>query len=109
MDFVVESKGENGMGNAYRVAIHYNEDNGYVEYKADLKTAVVMLNTPQKRAEVESYLASEHEINVPHETLMDFTKEMVRPLESLSSFQLALTRLWGATGVYVDWSRPVNG
>lgn len=96
------------MENIYRVAVHYNEDNGYLEYAIDAKTVKVVLETAEKKIAVEEYLAAEHEINVPHETLMDFEKERVQPLSSLASFQLALTRLWGVTGVYVDWSRPVN-
>ena len=45
---------------------------------------------------------------MPHETLMDFTKETVTPLADRESFELALTRLWNETGVQVDWSRPVD-
>lgn len=96
------------MENMYRVAIHYNEDNGYIEYAMDAKTAKVVLDSEDKKAAVEAYLAQEHEINVPHETLMDFSKRQVKPLNSVEDLKLALTRLWGITGVYVDWSRPVN-
>lgn len=96
------------MENIYRVAVHYNKDNGYLEYAIDAKTVKVVLETAEKKIAVEQYLAAEHEINVPHETLMDFAKEKVQPLSSLESFQLALTRLWDMTDVYVDWSRPVN-
>lgn len=96
------------MGNIYRVAVHYNEDNGYLEYAIDEKIVKVVLKTTEKKTAVEEYFAVEHEINVPHETLMDFDKVKIQPLSSLENFQLALTRLWGITGVYVDWSRPVN-
>lgn len=95
------------METVYRVAIHYNEDNGYIEYKVNEKSANVALETAEKKAEVEAYLAAAHEINVPKETLLDFAKERIQPLENLENFKLALTRIWDATGVYVDWSRPV--
>ena len=39
---------------------------------------------------------------------MDFTHETIDPLADLKSLQTALTRLWGATNVSVDWSRPVE-
>ena len=32
----------------------------------------------------------------------------IDPLESLGNLKLALTRLWEATEVQVDWSRPVE-
>ncbi len=96
------------MENIYRVAIHYNENNGYIEYAVDAKSAKVVLDSEDKKAEVEAYLAQDHEINVPHETLMDFSNQLVKPLSSVEDLKLSLTRLWGITGVYVDWSRPVN-
>lgn len=95
------------MENVYRVAVHYREDNGYVEYNETAKCAKVFLETASKKAAVEAYLAEEHGINIPHETLMDFTIEKIQPLASLANFKLAMTRLWGETDVYVDWSRPV--
>ena len=60
------------------------------------------------RTAVEEFLATDHEVEVPHETLMDFTKETVTPLADIESFKLALTRLWNETNVQVDWSRPVD-
>ena len=39
---------------------------------------------------------------------MDFTTEKIDPLANEESLKLALTRLWNATKVHVDWSRPVD-
>ena len=39
---------------------------------------------------------------------MDFTQETIDPQGDRASFELALTRLWEATQVHVDWSRPVE-
>lgn len=95
------------MENIYCVAIHYNEDIGYVEYNEADKKAKVVLKNRDKKEEVEQFLAKEHEIKIPNKTLMDFSDTKVKALDSLESFKLAMTRLWGKTGVYVDWSRPV--
>lgn len=96
------------MENIYCVAIHYNEDMGYVEYNPVNKTVKVVLKNDDKKAAVENFLIVEHEIKVPNKTLMDFTNTKVKAIDSLESFKLAMTRLWGKTGVYVDWSRPVS-
>ncbi|WIW70461.1 hypothetical protein [Anaerosinus gibii] len=96
------------MENLYSVAVHFEEDNGYIEYDIQAKTVNVVLKTPEKKAEVEAYLTASHEINVPKDTLMDFEKRVIQPLNSLEELKLALTRMWDATEVYVDWSRPVG-
>ena len=38
----------------------------------------------------------------------DFTTITINPLDDVETLQLALTRLWEATDVHVDWSRPVD-
>lgn len=96
------------MENTYCVAIHFNEDLGYVKYNEVKKTADIVLSNEIKKAEVEAFLAKTHEIKVPKDTLMDFAVTKVDALADIESFKLALTRLWGQTGVYVDWSRPVT-
>lgn len=96
------------MDITYSVAISYGKDLGYIEYSAPEKQANVVLANAEGKRLVEEYLAVPHEIGVPHETLMDFTKELVDPLADESSFKLALTRLWNETRVHVDWSRPVD-
>lgn len=96
------------MENTYRVAIHYLEDRGYIEYLSDTKTIHIKLAVPEKKAAIEDYFSKEHTIKIPHETLMDFSDTTINPVASLENFKLALTRLWGNTEVYVDWSRPVE-
>ena len=92
----------------YSVAISYKENLGYIEYDAENKTAAVTLADDEGKKLTEDYLKQVHEIEIPHETLLDFTAEKINPLADLKSFQIALTRLWEATGVHVDWSRPVE-
>ena len=94
--------------NMYSVAISYGDDLGYIDYNKDDKTAQVTLANEEGKSKTEKFLSEVHDIEVPHETLLDFTVEKVNPLDSVENFQLTLTRLWEATGVHVDWSRPVD-
>ena len=96
------------MENTYSVAISYGDDLGYIDYDGDNKSAQVTLANDDGKHKTEKFLSEEHDIEVPHKTLLDFTVEKINPLESVANFQLALTRLWEATGVHVDWSRPVD-
>ncbi|MBR2216140.1 MAG: hypothetical protein IJ849_10350 [Selenomonadaceae bacterium] len=92
----------------FSVAVSYQKDLGYIEYDEDSHRATVTLANAEGKKLTEDYLREIHEIKVPHQTLMDFTTEQVDPLADVASFKLALTRLWNATGVHVDWSRPVE-
>ena len=94
------------MTENFSVAISYGEDLGYVEFDNG-KINVVLGNEVGKR-KAEEFLAQLHEIQIPHETLLDFTEEKINPQADVESLKLALTRLWEATGVHVDWSRPVE-
>ena len=94
------------MDNIYLVTIHIDNDYGCVEYDQEQKKITVVLPNEAKRQEVMNYLAQEHTIRVPHECLVDFTTEVIKPNNSLADFKLALTRLWDQTGVLVDWSYP---
>ena len=96
------------MDNKFSVAISFDHDLGWIDYDGDSKTAVVNIKNEEAKRLTEKYLAEKHSIKVPHETLMDFTPEDVDPLADVKSFKLALTRLWNATKVHVDWSRPVD-
>jgi len=95
------------MGNLYRVAVHYGEDNGYVEYDGNGKSVRVVLQDPNIRQKAEAYFANELMIAVPQDGLRDFKEQVVHPTASKEEFQLAMTRLWMTIGVHVDWSRPV--
>ena len=96
------------MNNKYSVAISYGDDLGYIDYDKENKTATVTLANDEGKQKTEAFLNEIHDIEIPHETLLDFTVEKIEPLESVENFQLTLTRLWEATGVHVDWSRPVD-
>ena len=96
------------MSTNYSVAIQYKKELGYIEYDAKERTATVVLDDAKGRRAVEAYLGEKQEIGVPHETLRDFSKELIDPVADVESFKTALTRLWEATDVHVDWSRPVE-
>ena len=70
--------------------------------------AEVNLAIDDGRKKAEEFLGKPLTLEVPHETLMDFTAETIDPQGDRESFELALTRLWEATQVHVDWSRPVD-
>ena len=90
------------------MAISYKDNLGYIEYNAQNKTAQVILAEEEGKQKTEDFLNQIHEIEIPHETLLDFTAEKIDPQADKKSLELALTRLWEATGVHVDWSRPVD-
>jgi hypothetical protein len=94
------------MGELFRVAIHHDNDCGYIEYDPNLKQIKVVLDDAAKRGEVEAYLSRKHLIRVAR-TLRDFTESSGFPAESLGSLKAVLNHLWQHTGVFVDWSRPV--
>ena len=96
------------MAHTFSVAISYNDILGYIEYDEAAQKMEITLPDEQGRAAAEKFLTETHEINVPHETLMDFSVEAITPLANLRNFQITLTRLWEETGVHVDWSRPVE-
>ena len=96
------------MENTFSVAISYHDALGYIEYDGAAQSAHIVLPDEKGRALTEEYLHTTHAILVPHETLLDFSEENIDPLRDVRSFQIALTRLWEATEVHVDWSRPVE-
>ncbi|MBQ9365887.1 MAG: hypothetical protein IJT82_08930 [Schwartzia sp.] len=96
------------MENKFSVAISFDGVLGYIEYDGDRRDAAVTLPNDEARAAVEKYLRSKHRIQVPNDTLLDFSEEEIDPMESVRSFQIALTRMWEENGVHVDWSRPVE-
>ena len=92
----------------FSVAISYKGSLGWVEYDEATRKVSVNLGDATGKSLAEKFLTTPHEIQIPHETLLDFTTEMIAPEESVDNLKLILTRLWEATGVHVDWSRPVD-
>ena len=90
----------------FRVAIHYGvNSNGFLAYDTDTKTVTIDLPEQEWIDKVHAYLNEEHTIE--NATGLDtYERVQVKPLESLENFKLALTRMWVAIDVQVDWSRP---
>ena len=82
----------------FRVAIHYGiNSNGFLSYDTETKTVSVDLPEQEWVDKVIAYLNDEHAIE--HATGLD-------TYERLTVKPLALTRMWEAIDVQVDWSRP---
>ena len=92
----------------FRVAIHYGvNSNGFLAYDTDTKTVTIDLPEQEWIDKVHAYLNEEHTIE--NATGLDtYERVQVKPLESLENFKLALTRMWVAIDVQVDWSRPAS-
>ena len=91
----------------FTVTLNYNCNYGFVEYNEESKTATVTLPVADAKAAVEKFLATPLTLDVPQgETIRDFVTKTMEPLASLESFRVCLTRLWGKTGVRVEWSMP---
>lgn len=90
----------------FRVAIHYGvNSNGVLSYDTDTKTVTVDLPEQEWVDKVRAYLNEERAIE--NATGLDtYERVQVQPLDSLDNFKLALTRMWEAIDVQVDWSRP---
>lgn len=96
------------MQNIFQVAIHYGKSFGRIEYDPAAKIATVILDNPVKRKAVEDYLQTPRIMPHARKTLLDLEHLEIKPLDSLENFKLALTNLWEATEVLVDWSRPAD-
>lgn len=91
----------------FSVTLNYNGNYGFAEYDEATKTAAVTLPVLEARAAVEEFLRSPLTLDLPAgETIRDFATKTLMPLASLENFKTCLTRLWGRTGVRVEWSMP---
>ena len=107
MDIVFKNYRKRGIDmSLFRVAIHYGiNSNGFLSYDTEAKTVSVDLPEQEWVDKVIAYLNDEHAIE--HATGLDTYERLnVKPLESLDNLKLALTRMWEAIDVQVDWSRP---
>ena len=92
----------------FSVAISFKGSLGWVEYDEESRKVIVTLGDDEGKTLAEKFLTTPHKIKIPHETLLDFTEEVIDPNLSAENLKIVLTRLWEATGVHVDWSRPVE-
>ena len=72
----------------FKVAAHTGDNNnGYIEYDTETKELGVHLNDTD---------------------LSNYKTLSVVPTSSLEALKLALCYIWRATGIHIDWSRPVD-
>ena len=95
------------MNQVFKVAIHHDTDNGYIEYDLKTKAVTIELANEAKCREVEDYLTSIQTLRAPQETLLDFKEWRAIPTADLATLKIALAKVWEKTDVYIDWSRPV--
>jgi hypothetical protein len=97
------------MGEFFRVAIHYNNDCGYIEYDPAKQEIRVVLGNQEKRQAVAEFLGKPQMIRIPKHTLQDFEEVCLVAADNLESLKTILTHLWEHTEVLVDWSRDIHG
>ena len=95
------------MSEVFRVAVHYENDNGFIEYDPVAKTVNIQLVTEEKCREAAAYFSTKQTLRKAHDSLVDFREWQAVPTDDLESFQAAIGHLWVNTGIHVDWSRPV--
>lgn len=90
------------------VTLNYKCNYGFVEFDEATKTAKVTLEgAAEAKAAVEKFLKEPLTLDLPQgDTIRDFTTVTLEPLASTDNFKRCLTRLWGRTGVRVEWSMP---
>lgn len=92
----------------YYVSIHYGTNQcGYLGYHTETKELEVKLPEAEWETKVRQYL-QETRVIKNATGLNTYDSMEVAPLSSLENLKLALTRMWEAIGVQVDWSRPVE-
>ena len=96
------------MEEVYSVAISCRNEMGWVEYNPADQSIGVFIGDEKAKEDAMEFLSKTHEINLPQGSLRVFKPEVIDPKKDVRSFQIALTRLWEATEVHVDWSRPVD-
>jgi hypothetical protein len=91
----------------FTVTLDYLGRYGFMEYDPETKKVTISLNLPDKEAAIQKFLDAPVTLSIPNgETIRDFATIVVNPLEDVKSFKLAITKLWSATGVRVEWSMP---
>lgn len=91
-----------------KVAIHHKDDYGWVEYDSVSKEVMVTHSNEAVKNTVSHYLGEERDITVPigdEKSLGDRSIVSIKPLENQSNLEIALTEMYHATGVHVDWGK----
>ena len=79
----------------------------YIEYDTETKELGVHLNDDAMDEKARQYLTTEKALH-QYTDLSNYKTLSVVPTSSLEALKLALCYIWRATGIHIDWSRPVD-
>ena len=92
----------------FKVAAHTGDNNnGYIEYDTETKELGVHLNDDVMNERARQYLTTEKDLH-QYTDLAQYKTISTVPTSSLEMLKLALCYIWRATGIHIDWSRPVD-
>ena len=92
----------------FKVAAHTGSDNqGWIGYNEETKEITVCLQDEALKKAAYEYLSTPKVLK-RFTRLTEFEEISGMPNDSLDMFKLALGKIWEATTVYIDWSRPVE-
>ena len=92
----------------FKVAAHTGADNqGWIGYSEETKEITVCLQDEALKKAAYEYLSTPKVLKC-FTGLTEFEEISGMPNDSLDMFKLALGKIWEATTVYIDWSRPVE-
>ena len=95
-------------GSTFTVAAHTGDNNnGYIEYDTETKELGVHLNDDVMNERARQYLTTEKVLH-QYTDLAQYKTISTVPTSSLEMLKLALCYIWRATGIHIDWSRPVD-
>lgn len=93
-----------------RVSIHHSGEYGWVEYEPSNKEVMVTHPNEEIASRVRQYLKRDREIavvdpNLPEGAVGGKRHMVVTPLSSSENLDMALTEMYHAIDVHVDWSK----
>lgn len=92
----------------FKVVAHTGDNNnGYIEYNTETKELGVHLNDEAVNERAREYLTTEKVLH-QYTDLSKYKTISAVPTSSLEMLKLAMCYMWRATGVHIDWSRPVE-
>ena len=84
------------LENNYSVAISCHSDLGYIEYTSYYKSANIVLANEVAKQKVEEFLNTPLTLQVPHETLHDFTTITINPLDDVETSSISTYSFMGS-------------
>lgn len=78
---------------------------GTIEYNPETKKIAINLDCPSSlKKTIQEVLTSEREFWIPESTQIDdYRIDIAAPVSSSDFFRMAMSELYGATGIYVLW------